>query len=93
MTCKFCKMKKCVYARKDVDASHMCAEKMKHKTRADIFRASTDDELAEMLCLIAGGLGPVHTEEHKYWLNWLKQGATFNAETETTICKDGGDTD
>lgn len=51
------------------------------KTRADRIRASTDDELAEMLCLIAGGLGPVHTAEHKCWLDWLKQEATFNAKT------------
>lgn len=43
------------------------------QTNADRIRAMTDEELAEVLCLIAGGLGPVSSADGWDWLEWLKE--------------------
>ena len=44
-------------------------------SNADRIRSMTDEELAETLCLIAGGLGPVSSADGRDWLDWLKQEA------------------
>lgn len=73
----------------------------KGKTRADQIRAKTDEELAEFLERVGGCVpnfdlnycNSRKTCDDLCWLQWLKQEATFNAKTETTSCKDGGDAD
>ena len=47
--------------------------KPKRITNADHIRAMTNEELAEALCLIVGGLGPVSSADGWDWLEWLKE--------------------
>lgn len=44
-------------------------------TNADRFRAMSDEELAEALCLIYGGIGPVQSDGGRAWLDWLQKEA------------------
>lgn len=45
----------------------------KATTNGDRIRTTTDEELAEALCLIYGGLGPVQSDDGRAWLDWLRQ--------------------
>lgn len=90
----------------DIDKERECTA-FRPATKADQIRAMTDEELADFMgtlpCCPPGTdldelcypLDSCEGTNHqiKCWLDWLKQEATFNAETETTNCKDGGDTD